>query len=157
MALQAAKAFQSLPPANEPFNFVYVSGKGATTDPGRFSAIFARVKGETELALADARRANPLFHASSVRPAIVDAGAHDAVKNYLPQPTIAYRAAYKLLYPARIGLINWWSPTEHLGRFLTDMAMGKYKDQLGATSDIQKVGEFPILENTAFRRIAGLS
>jgi len=39
---------------------------------------------------------------------------------------------------------------------MAEMAMGKYKDQLVAGKDIQKIGEFPILQNSAFRRLAGL-
>ncbi|KAI1134714.1 putative nucleoside-diphosphate-sugar epimerase [Hypoxylon sp. FL0543] len=155
-ALAASKAFQTLPPEQEPFNFVYVSGSGATTRPGRFSAIFARVKGETELALAAMRKANPLFHASSVRPAFIDAAKHDAIKPYIPVQPLSIRASTTILGPAiRYGAQSYWSPTYELGKFLTEMAMGRYKDQFKA-KDIQMEGEMPILENSAFRRLAGL-
>ncbi|KAI1413947.1 putative nucleoside-diphosphate-sugar epimerase [Hypoxylon sp. FL1857] len=155
-ALAASKAFQTLPPEQEPFNFVYVSGGGATTQPGRFSAIFARVKGETELALAAMRKANPFFHASSVRPAFIDAAKHDAIKPYIPVQSLPIRATTTVLGPAiRCGAQSYWSPTYELGKFLTEMAMGRYKDQFKA-NDIQMEGEFPILENSAFRRLAGL-
>ncbi|KAI5856747.1 putative nucleoside-diphosphate-sugar epimerase [Durotheca rogersii] len=155
-ALAASEAFQTLASEQQPFNFVYVSGGGATTQPGRFSAIFARTKGETELALAAMRRANPLFHASSVRPAFVDAASHDAIKPYISVPSAALRAAGYVLAPGiRYGLKSMWSPTPELGRFLAEVAMGRYKDQLKA-KDIQMEGEFPILENTAFRRLSGL-
>ncbi|KAI1643100.1 putative nucleoside-diphosphate-sugar epimerase [Daldinia loculata] len=155
--LAASEAFQKLGSEEEPFNFVYVSGTGATTQPGRFSAIFARVKGETELALAEMRRANPSFHASSIRPAFIDAASHDAIKPYIPVKTPLYKAAYALLGPPmRYGARSYWSPTQDLGRFLTEMAMGRYKDQFKA-KDIQMEGEFPILENSAFRRLSGLS
>ncbi|KAI0892035.1 putative nucleoside-diphosphate-sugar epimerase [Annulohypoxylon nitens] len=155
-ALAASKAFQTLASEQEPFNFVYVSGNGATTQPGRFSAIFARVKGETELALAEMRKANPFYHASSVRPAFIDAARHDAIKPYIPTQPFAIRATGATLGPAiRCGLPSFWSPTAELGQFLTEMAMGRYKDQFKA-SDIQMEGEFPILENSAFRRMAGL-
>jgi hypothetical protein len=46
---------------------------------------------------------------------------------------------------------------EQLGRFLTEMAMGRYEDRLVGGKGVQMVGEMPILENTAFRRLAGLS
>ncbi|KAI1487647.1 nucleoside-diphosphate-sugar epimerase [Biscogniauxia mediterranea] len=155
-ALEASKAFQTLPGEKEPFNFVYVSGAGATTEPGRFSPIFARVKGETELALAAMRKANPLFHASSVRPAMIDADAHDAIKPYIPTQPFAIRAAGAFLKtPIRLAYKSVWSPTDDLGRFLTEMAMGKHPIA-SPESDIQMVGEFPILENSAFRRMAGL-
>ncbi|KAI2468504.1 putative nucleoside-diphosphate-sugar epimerase [Annulohypoxylon bovei var. microspora] len=154
-ALAASKAFQTLPPEQEPFNFVYVSGNGATTQPGRFSAIYARVKGETELALAEMRKANPLFHGSSVRPAYIDAEQHDAIKSYIPTQPFAIRALTTVMGPAiKCGFQEYWSPTAELGQFLTEMAMGRYKDQFKA-NDIQMEGEFPILENSAFRRLGG--
>ncbi|EON95839.1 putative nucleoside-diphosphate-sugar epimerase protein [Phaeoacremonium minimum UCRPA7] len=81
---EAAKAFQALTPENEPFNFVYVSGVGATTEPGLFSAFWARIKGEAELALADIRKENPLLRASSVRLGFGSEAKHDAIKPYLP-------------------------------------------------------------------------
>ncbi|KAI1405000.1 putative nucleoside-diphosphate-sugar epimerase [Hypoxylon fuscum] len=154
--LAASKAFQTLASEQEPFNFVYVSGAGATTEPSRFSAIFARTKGETELALAEMRKENVLFHASSVRPTFIDAAKHDAIKPYIPAPNVIYRAFMPVLGPTIRCFLPWaWSPTEDLGRFLGEMAMGRYKDKFKA-KDIQNIGEFPILENTAFRRLSGL-
>ncbi|KAI2641295.1 putative nucleoside-diphosphate-sugar epimerase [Xylaria nigripes] len=156
-ALAASQAFQGLAQENEPFNFVYISGEGATTEPGRFSAIFARTKGETETALAALRKHNPLMHASSIRPAMVDASAHQAIKPYLPTPSLAYRTmALLLAAPIRIALPSLHSPTTELGRFLTEMAMGKHEITSPA-KDIFMIGEFPILANTAFRRLSGLS
>ncbi|XXG95233.1 hypothetical protein Hte_001493 [Hypoxylon texense] len=155
--LAASKAFQTLASEQEPFNFVYVSGGGATTEPGRFSPIFARTKGETELALAEMRKANPIFHASSIRPAFVDAAKHEAIKPYIPVPNLTNRILLPVLGPGiRCGLQWAWSPTEELGRFTAEMAMGRYKNQFTQSKDIQMIGEFPILENSAFRRLAGL-
>ncbi|GAP86968.1 putative nucleoside-diphosphate-sugar epimerase [Rosellinia necatrix] len=155
-AVAATQAFQGLTRENEPFNFVYVSGNGATTEPGRFSPIFARVKGETEIALAALRKMNPLMHISSVRPAAVDATAHEAIKQYIPPAPMAYRMmAPLLLTPVRIGLPSFHSPTLELGRFLTEMAMGKYP-VTSAAKDVSMIGEFPILENAAFRRLSGM-
>ena len=54
---------------------MYVSGSGATQQPGRFTAVFARVKGETELA--------ERLQADSVRPCLVDARDHDAIRAYI--------------------------------------------------------------------------
>ncbi|KAI1463786.1 putative nucleoside-diphosphate-sugar epimerase [Daldinia caldariorum] len=155
--LAASKALQTLGSEEKPFNFVFVSGRGATQQPGRFSPIFARVKGETELALAEMRKANPSFHASSVRPAFVDSASHDAIKPYLPAKGALYKAGEVLLGPpVRFAAKSICSPTQELGHFLTEMAMGRYKDQFKA-KDIQMEGEFPILENSAFRRLSGLS
>lgn len=155
-ALAATQAFEVLAHENEPFNFVYVSGGGATTEPGRFSPIYARVKGETEIALAALRKQHPLMHISSVRPGAVDASAHEAVKQYIPTPSVWYRAALPVLMtPIRVGLPGMHSPTLELGRFLTEMAMGKHAITAPA-KDIEMIGEFPILENSAFRRLLGM-
>ncbi|KAI0908308.1 hypothetical protein F4823DRAFT_500482 [Ustulina deusta] len=154
-ALAAGEAFQHLARENQPFNFVYVSGRGATTEPGRFSAIFARVKGETEIALAELRKKNPLLHASSVRPAAVDGTAHEAIQQYIPTAPWLYRTiAPVMLTPIRVGLPGLHSPTEPLGRFLTEMAMAKHP--VTPAQDISMIGAFPILENSAFRRLVGL-
>jgi hypothetical protein len=153
-ALAASRAFQGLAHENEPFNFVYVSGAGATTEPGRFSAIFARVKGETELALAALRKQNPLMHTVSARPAAVDATAHKAVHDYLPTPPLSYRMMAPLfLTPIRVALPSFHSPTEELGQVLTEMAMGKHLITSPAR-DISMIGQFPILENSALRKLA---
>ncbi|KAI0173145.1 putative nucleoside-diphosphate-sugar epimerase [Hypoxylon sp. FL1284] len=156
-ALAASEAFQTLATEQEPFNFVYVSGLGAATEPGRFAAIFARTKGETEVALAEMRKANPAFHASSVRPGFVDAARHEAVKPYIPVPNFTYRMYMPVLGPAiRCGYQSIWSPTDELGRFMAEMAMGRHKEHFTQSKDIQMIGNFPILENSAFRRLAGL-
>ncbi|KAF5024616.1 hypothetical protein F66182_3379 [Fusarium sp. NRRL 66182] len=156
MTLEAAKAFQTLAPNGETFNFVYISGEGATTQPGMFSAIFARVKGETELGLAEIRRQNPLFHAMSVRLGGVDASAHDAIKAYIPPKPLAARAI-ELLFPVLRTLVpTIMTPTEPLGHFLTELAMGKHKNELVAGPGITKIEEFPILQNSAFRRMWGI-
>ncbi|KAK7955958.1 nucleoside-diphosphate-sugar epimerase [Apiospora aurea] len=165
-ALEAAKAFQGLAPSDskEPFNFVYVSGAGATTEPGRFSSLFARVKGETELALAAMRNNNNRnphqgFHALSMRPAGVDGSAHEAIRPYLPTPPLPLRLMAPVLLPAMRNLTpRFHSPTEPMGRFLTELAMGLHAEQVrGAEGKgVQMVGELPIVENAVFRKIAKL-
>ncbi|ROW17440.1 hypothetical protein VPNG_00940 [Cytospora leucostoma] len=158
-SLAAAKAFQTLtPPGEGPFNFVYVSAGGATTDPGTFTQSFARVKGEVEVALADMRREDPDFRAVSARPLSVDASAHDAVRPYLPAPPLSTRVLMQVLGPPiRTVFTRYHSPTEHLGRVLAELALGRFEGRFVAGQDIQMIGEFPILENTALRRFAGLS
>ncbi|CAN8098818.1 unnamed protein product [Discula destructiva] len=154
--LRAAEAFQTLGTEAQPFHFVYVSALGATLQPGRFTPIFARVKGETETALAEMRKANPAFHSLSIRPAGIDATFHDAIQPYLPAPGLVKR----LLLPPLAALVRTFfvsisSPTEPLGRFMTEMAMGKW-DMKYSGVGVEKIGQFPVLENTAFRRLAGL-
>ncbi|KAI1312015.1 hypothetical protein F5Y03DRAFT_341097 [Xylaria venustula] len=159
-ALAASRAFQKLnsPEQGKPFNFVYVSGYGATINPGRFTQAYARVKGETELALADIRRANPSFHASSFRPCAVDGTAHESTKPYRTQPPAYLKAITPLIMgPMRTLMPSLHSPTEPMGKFLVGMAMGNYEDKMAAAPDIEMVGAFPILENPAFLRLYGLS
>jgi hypothetical protein len=142
----------------EPFNFVYVSGAGATTEPGRFAQIFARVKGETEMALAELRKQNPHLHTSSVRPAFVDASAHGEIKSYIPKKPMLYNIMEPFFGPpVRLGFKSFHSPTGPLGMSLTDIAMGKHQDQFVSGRGIQKIGDFPILENSVLRRLAGLT
>jgi len=155
-ALAASQAFQQLAHESEPFNFVYVSGHGASTEPGRFAPIFSRVKGETEVALAALRKQNPLMHASSVRPAGVDASDHEAIKKYIPTPPLVYRMLAPLLaVPMRVMIPSLHSPTQELGRVFTELAMGKHT--ITAGKDIATIGDFPILENPALRRLAASS
>lgn len=156
--LRAAEAFQTLGTEDQPFNFVYVSGEGSTLEPGRFTPIFGRVKGETEKALAEMRKANPSFHASSIRPAFVDAAQHDAIKPYIPALGPARNVMLAVLGPPIRGFVKGsWSPTLPLGRFMTEMAMGRWDGEIKAGGpSIEKIGEFPILGNSAFRRLAGL-
>ncbi|KAL8975918.1 MAG: hypothetical protein Q9205_007979, partial [Flavoplaca limonia] len=68
-ALAAAKAFASLNPL---FNFVYLSGDGVTRTPGRFTPLFARVKGEAETSLLAMRSDAPGLRIWNVRPAFID-------------------------------------------------------------------------------------
>ncbi|KAJ4417534.1 hypothetical protein N0V82_006093 [Gnomoniopsis sp. IMI 355080] len=155
-ALRAAEAFQTLGSDAHPFNFVYVSGNGTTHTPGRFTPIFGRVKGETELLLAAMRKANPSFHASSIRPAFIDAAAHEAIKPYLPAPFFAKAVFFPpFAAAARTFIKSRWSPTEPLSRFMTEMAMGKLDAQF-EDAGVEKVGEFPVIENIMFRKLAGL-
>ncbi|KAI1332369.1 putative nucleoside-diphosphate-sugar epimerase [Xylariaceae sp. FL0255] len=154
-ALAAAEAFRGIAPENEPFNFVFVSGRGVTTEPGRFTPLYARVKGETEVALAKIRNENPLMRISSVRPGGVDGTAHEATKPYQPAMPVAYRVLSPLLTPIALLYPSMHSPTKELGVFLTEMAMGKH-NVTAPDNDIQMIGQFPILENSAFRRMSGL-
>ncbi|GJC78692.1 protein fmp52, mitochondrial [Colletotrichum liriopes] len=157
--LEAAKAFANLPPENEPFRFIYVSGKGATQQPGRFSAIFARVKGETETLLSEMRAANPRLRTESIRPAFVDNVDHDAIKPYVPDPGMLYKLMnVSLASMTRTLLPSFVSPTEIMGKFMAEMAMGKIDADLAAGGEgiTTLNGGLRIVENTGFRRLVGL-
>ncbi|KAK2059808.1 nucleoside-diphosphate-sugar epimerase [Colletotrichum caudatum] len=159
-ALAAAKAFADLAPGDEPFRFVYVSGEGATQKPGRFSAIFARVKGETETLLSEARAGNPRLRTEAIRPAFVDMSAHDAIRPYAPDPGFLYNAMGAVLGPAmRAAAPAHCSPTEALGGFMAEMAMGKADAGLaaGGKGIVTLNGGLRVVNNAAFRRLAGLA
>lgn len=62
MTLEAARALEQLTSdESDNFRFIFVSGEGATSDPGRFTALFGRVKGETDAALMEMESRNPQF------------------------------------------------------------------------------------------------
>lgn len=150
----AAKAFSKISPTKEPFRFIYVSGHGATLEPNSFTPIFGRVKGETEKALSELR-APSKFHVESVRPAGVDATNHEAIKPYIPNPGMLYNAMHLLMGPLmRTVLQSLHSPTEKLGPFLMNMAMGKYDKPLNAGGNgISSINGSRILGNVAFQRL----
>lgn len=157
MALRAAEAFQKLSSPAQPFNFVFVSGEGATQDPGRFTPIFGRVKGETETALSEMRKADPDFHASAIRPAFVDLANHDAIKEYVPRAGALQYGLLAVLGPGiRCFAKGSWSPTENMGKFMVEMALGRWGDGKLAGPGVERLGDFPVVNNTAFRRLAGL-
>lgn len=157
-SLAAAESFSSLGRPDQPFRFVYVSGEGATQQPGRFSAIFARVKGETEQALADlTSKSGGALQADSVRPAFVDAAQHDAIRPYIPDPGLLYRATIGVIGPVIRGAMpGSHSPTPMLGSFLTEMALGT-KDSSLQASGAFRLGPSWVVPNVAIRTAMGLS
>ncbi|KAK0719409.1 nucleoside-diphosphate-sugar epimerase [Lasiosphaeris hirsuta] len=163
-ALAAATAFQTLPAksgqaAPAPFRFVYVSGEGATFAPGAFTPIFGRVKGETELALAAMRKANPVLQANTVRPSFVDWGGDKAIASYIPAPGAVRNILLGAIrVPMRAGFFNsHWSPTEPLGRFLAEMAAGRFDEAAMVGPGFEKLdGGFTVVDNPGFRKLAGL-
>ncbi|CAG8898559.1 unnamed protein product [Penicillium egyptiacum] len=158
-ALAAANAFSTIKPSNHPFRFIYVSGEGATQTPGRFSPIFARVKGKTENLLGTLSELKPSFRVDSVRPAFVDPVTHDAIKPYIPSSGvtgIVSNLGLALLAPGiRCFMKSMHSPTEHLGSFLTEMAMGRYEAKLEGPG-VFKLGGSYVVGNTGMRRILEL-
>ena len=155
-AIEAAKAFSELGRKEEPFRFVYVSGEGATQNPGRFSAIFARIKGETEQLLADMTAQIPSLQADSVRPAYVDATQHTAIEPYIPNPGMLQNSLEVILGPPiRRFYKQGHSPTEQLGQFLTQMATGQLDGRLEGTGAF-RLGPSWVIGNVGIRRVIGL-
>lgn len=157
--LAAAKAFGSNPAkeAGKPFKFVFVSGEGATTTPGRFAPIFARVKGETEKGLLElnASAECPDLRAYSARPGGVDPAADPAVAE---ATTVKRQTGWRKLEPYMMPFIralsgNMVSPTKELGQVLTDLAL---KDGERMQDGPGISGEGRTIANVALRKMAGL-
>ena len=157
--LAAANAFSTIKPSDHPFRFIHVSGEGATQTPGRFSPIFARIKGETESLLGTLSELKPAFRVDSVRPAFVDPVTHDAIKPYIPSAGITgivSNVGLAVLGPSiRYLMKSMHSPTEHLGSFLTEMAMGRYEAKLEGPG-VFRLGGGYVVGNVGMRRILGL-
>ncbi|KXS14125.1 hypothetical protein M427DRAFT_124466 [Gonapodya prolifera JEL478] len=158
--LAAARAFASLSAPTSPFRFVYVSGEGATHTPGFLTPVFGRVKGATELALDDFQAEHPTsFHVTTVRPGGVDPTGHTAIAPYLPQRFngLMMRTMLPVMRTAVAGMT---SPTEPLGRFLAELAMGKWDTVAGGEGagltgldGVQVLkGGSRIVKNVAFRK-----
>ncbi|KAI3326693.1 hypothetical protein HD806DRAFT_487885 [Xylariaceae sp. AK1471] len=160
-ALSAASAFSSAFATTDrgaPFRFVYVAGGGTTTNPGLFTALHGRTKGETELALANMFKSNPAMKGYSVRPYGVDMYGHDAIKPYVGPRPLAHRAAEYLLGPVvRNYAKDYWAPTEHLGAFLTELALGQHDalEQVGTNMGVEMLDGFAIWNNTGLRKVKG--
>ncbi|KAJ5944973.1 hypothetical protein N7516_005141 [Penicillium verrucosum] len=157
--LAAANAFSTIKPSDHPFRFIHVSGEGATQTPGRFSPIFARVKGETESLLGTLSELKPAFRVDSVRPAFVDPVTHVAIKPYIPSAGmtgIVSNIGLAVLGPSiRYLMKSMHSPTEHLGSFLTEMATGRYEGKLEGPG-VFRLGGGYVVGNVGMRRILGL-
>ncbi|KAF2759402.1 nucleoside-diphosphate-sugar epimerase [Pseudovirgaria hyperparasitica] len=136
-----------------PFNFVYVSGEGATLTPGVFTPIFGRVKGETEAAILEQHKRNPELKAFSVRPAMVDETDHPAIHEYVPRRPAYQRVLRPVLFPTtKMLLSGFHSPTKPLGRWMAELAAGDGRPLDGAGVE----GDGRTISNKGFRRLAGL-
>ncbi|KAL4736788.1 hypothetical protein BDV11DRAFT_210968 [Aspergillus similis] len=152
--LAAAKAFSTL---SDSFNFVYVSGEGATQTPGMFTPLFGRVKGQAETALLNLSTKYPSLKPFCVRPAYVDtANDPETLKARLLRPdqqSFKAKSLHAIFGPLmRNVLTKSDSPTEHLGKFLTDLAKGDGKPLSGEGV----AGGGRIIPNVVFRRVAGI-
>lgn len=152
--LAAAEAFKDLN-GDDGLNFVYVSGEGATTTPGRFTPLFGRVKGETEAALLAFHKSHPQFRPYNARAGGVDPSGHTAVMEAgtWERKGLMLKAGDVVLLPAiRTLYKSMHSPTPELGNALVKLALGDGKPLSGKGID----GEGRTLGNVALREIVGL-
>ncbi|KAL8780394.1 MAG: hypothetical protein Q9213_006479 [Squamulea squamosa] len=156
-ALAAAKAFASLNPM---FNFVYISGEGVTRTPGRFTPLFARVKGDAEASLLALRSDKPGLRIWNIRPAFIDESQNPLKDGPdLMVKKLAYRAAplLRTVWPSGV------SPTGPLAEFLESCAletasMEDVKVRIQGTGVTIEEGDTlgVLLANKGIRRLAGL-
>lgn len=86
----------------------------------------------------------------------MDPSAHTAIQPYIPSPGLALRLAEIALGPGiRYLYKSMHSPTQHLGSFLTEMAMGKMDTKLDGPGNF-KLGGGWIVENKGMRRMLGI-
>lgn len=116
MTLEAAQAFGKIKSDSKNFSFVFVSGEGATMEPGFFTPLFGRVKGETEIALMELEKKIPHLRPVIVRPAMVDYEDHDELQQWIPSATGLKRLAESILGPIkRSSVKTMHSPTKPFG------------------------------------------
>lgn len=154
--LAFAKAISSTK-SPTPFNFIYVSGEGATTSPRFITPHWAGIKGKTEselLALSKTPEYSNL-RPITLRPGGVDPKDHKEVHEFIPKHTGLMKGVEIALLPAVRILMPWMmSPTRELGKVLTELAIGEGK--AFPVSDEGVSGEGRTLNNVAQRRLAGL-
>jgi hypothetical protein len=113
------------------------------------TSLYARVKGETESALFDLAKQNPMLKVYNIRPGGVDWTKHPEIHPFIPkQPWWK-----KTLIPAlNVGYQSIMTPTQPMGRIMTELAMSKGEPLQG--SDIEMGGT--LITNAAIRRMSGL-
>ncbi|KAL2823500.1 hypothetical protein BDW59DRAFT_97411 [Aspergillus cavernicola] len=153
--LAAAEAFATL---SDNFKFVYVSGEGATPTPNMFTPFFGSIKGKAELGLIALSKKYPSLRPYSVRPAYVDNINDPEVLKLMrqrPDQQTFMKKFHTAVGPVMRNLLpKSHSPTQFLGKFLTDLARGDGKAFPVGEAGIS--GEGWVVGNVAFRRKMGL-
>ncbi|KAK7956405.1 uncharacterized protein PG986_005627 [Apiospora aurea] len=131
------------------------TGGDTTTKPGLLTAFQARIKGETELSLGAICRSSHL-QGYSVRIFYPDMAGHDAIKPYIaPRPLVHSVAEAVLGAPIRHFAKNLWAPTDKLGEFLVEVAMGRHDADIDAADGQESVDGLTIISNADIRRVKG--
>ena len=151
--LAAARAFTK---DSLSLNFVYISAEGASTmEPGPFTPLFSRVKGETEVALLELSSC-PNFNGYSVRLGFIDHTENHAALEHARKTRnqIWLKMIDNLLTPTIAKFWpNVWTPTMDTAKVMTDLALGDGQPLLGEGV----IGHGRTLRNFGVRRLAGLS
>ena len=147
-AVRAARAFSTLHPES-PFNFVFISGAGATQNPKMLTSLYGRVKGLAEQALFDLHKKNgPTFSVYNLRPGAVDWRSHPAIHSTMPAQPLYKRAVMPVLDTVYRSLLI---KTQTLGKVATELAMSDGGPLEG--EDIEMEGRLVL--NAASKRMAG--
>jgi len=118
-----------------------------------FTPRFGVVKGKTEAALLELSNSDPNLNIYNARPGGVDASAHLEIQPFIPKRSAIMNATSKYILPAFNTLWpDMMSPTQELGRALTDLATGDGKVLEGKGVS----GEGRTLGNVALRTLARL-
>ncbi|KAL8885520.1 MAG: hypothetical protein Q9192_006631 [Flavoplaca navasiana] len=179
-ALAAAKAFASLSPV---FNFVYFSGDGVrmafghrpgfilrghhtltwrkvTRTPGRFTPLFARVKGEAETSLLALRSDTPGLRVWNVRPAFIDESQNPLKDG---PDMLVKRLSYRIAPLLRTVWPSGVTPTSPLAAISEDCALEtdskeEVKARIQGKGVTVEEGDTlgVLLANIGIRRLAGL-
>ena len=158
----AAKAFAGLSPT---FNFVHISGEGATREPGRFTPLFARTKGEAEAALLTLRSEHPSLRIYNVRPGFIDESGDKRKESGGTNKPLAYKIleplapVFRTFYPSGV------SPTQPLAEMLVtlverqdpaeDIKVSMQGRGVTWEGEGEQVGI--LIANVGVRRLAGLT
>ena len=120
-------------PISLPLTFVYVSGEGVTHEPGFFTPIFGRVKGEAELALHKLASENPDKLTTYIgRPGGVDPRAQPEIAAFIPKSSGIIGALRGPLL-GTIGVVkkDMLSPTKELGEAFVELAKKRGEELKG--------------------------
>lgn len=163
--IEAAKAFSSNLGVKQ-LNFVYVSGEGATQNPGFLTQMFGRIKGKTETELIELMQSQDCLKVLNVRPGGVDSGAeqdqrlvhelshvNDGGTGGQVRSSMAMRVTGAVVLPVfRRGVYKaMHSPTGELGKVLVELAIGD-----GQPVNVKGAeGDGRILPNSVLRRLGG--
>jgi hypothetical protein len=128
-------------------------GEGATTEPGMFTPMFGKVKGEAENALLELSKTTPSLKPYSLRPGGVDPTYHPEIQPFIPSNgSFMFKTAKALRPVFRAVATNMVSPTKELGQVLVDLAVSDGKPLQGKGV----LGEGRTISNVGMRRLAGL-
>ena len=143
---------------------MHISGEGATREPGRFSPLFARVKGEAEAALLALMSEQPSLRVYNVRPGFIDESADRRKEAGGGNQPVVYKftkvlaPAFRTLYPSGV------SPTKSLADVLVSCverqdSAEKIKVSMqgrGVTWEGKGEQVGVLVANVGVRRLAGL-